>query len=170
MNTKTDPIDGKYHLPKDQLSHGWIARSGNDLLAVLSHLSTHLANGNDHYAQQLLACVWRKNSPVLAQVARLPDPDAADKCPMSLTVKANLPAAPQLAPVFPTVHDIQEHLTGHLIDGSHQRVVIDQDDATREAFVKVGSGLNERTYHAGSVLAALRVAIDGEKELGHVSR
>jgi hypothetical protein len=64
----TDPVERVYPPIDDS---GWIARSVGDLLAVLNKLNARLSEGNDVHserARQLLARVWRFNSPILKAI------------------------------------------------------------------------------------------------------
>lgn len=61
----TDPVARAY--PRRPVT-GWVARTPDDLLAVLSQLSAHLDRGDDAVAMQLLARVWRAGSPILKRI------------------------------------------------------------------------------------------------------
>lgn len=41
-----------------------------------------------------------------------------------------------------------KELAGHWQDGSHTRVILDQDDATRTAFIAVGNDSHRRTHYS----------------------
>lgn len=63
-----DPALRTYPKPR---TTGWVAKTPNDLFSVLKQIALHAENSEDSVLAQLVARVWRLNSPLLEKIDTL---------------------------------------------------------------------------------------------------
>ena len=158
-----------------QAMHGWGAQTGVQAMHVLSTLMHHLLSNGDALGAQILARVWRMNSPVLDHLAY--GQKRATEMGEGLQKIGDLlelHVGDDVAKVAPeklrqTVADAKLlqgfiEMCGHVADSSYTTVKISQDDACNHAIVSVGDK-TPITFVARGVRGALQLAVDGDKEV-----
>lgn len=173
-----DPIMREWNL--GAMVTGWTATTGNEAMDVLASLANHLKHADDTVGSQLLARIWRFNSPVLKHICEMDTPEVVEKRKALLEllntvatrvgVKVGDDILGELLPkLLALVQDAELlqgicRMAGHWQDGSSETVTISDDECTREYIVRVGGGPRGRTYTAGSTLHALRKAVAAEDD------
>lgn len=169
-----DPIlrDWATHVP----STGWAAKTGVDVMNVLSALMTHLDEKGDECGMQLLARLWRLNNPVLQHIVefdapwRLARQNNMQRMCQVLDLEVGDDIFEQGIPKLQTFKSDAELLRGILgivgqyVDGFIDPIVINFDDAAKEFVVYVGPKHHRREFRSINLRAALRLAIDDASE------
>lgn len=155
-----------------QAMHGWGAQTGLQAMHVLSTLMHHLLSNGDTLGAQILARVWRMNSPVLehltyGQKRATEMGEGLQKIGDLLELHVGDDVA-KLAPeklrqIVAEATLLRETLA--MCERETPAVVIVAKHEQNTASVHLQSLKGEVTFAARSVRGALQLAVDGEREV-----